>query len=264
MDVQAKLYEQTRRQVEQLRRLNQLRDEFVATMSHELRHPLTKMKIAIEMLKRAEPTPERQATYLEILEAQCIQENDLIDDVLKLQELESGQTPLLVAEINLRHLIQNAAQEFELKWADKGKTLTLELPRRNPRLGTDPESLKRALLELLTNAGKFSAAGTAVVLEVSQTAGHIVLKVSNFGCGISAEDLPHIFEKFRRGTGVTKKGIAGTGLGLALVKCLVQHLNGTIDVSSSPSPSAETAELWRTCFTVTLPQFQEAISNLEA
>jgi len=264
LDVQAKLYEQTRKQVEQLRKLNQLKDEFVSTMSHELRTPLTKMTVAIRMLKEAEPTPERQATYLEILEAQCIQETALINDVLALQNLESQQASLSVKEINLKRLLQDAAQEFDLKWADKGLTLTLDLPKRLPRLETDSETLNRVLLELLTNAGKYSDGGTAVVLEVSQTADRIVLSVSNFGRGISAADLPHIFEKFRRGTGVTEQAIAGTGLGLALVKCLVQHLNGTIDVSSSPSESSETAELWRTCFTLTLPQFQEEISNLEA
>jgi signal transduction histidine kinase len=269
LDVQAVLYEQTRRQVEQLRKLNQLKDEFVDTMSDALRHPLTKMRTAIWMLKNANPTPESQANLLETLETECIQEIALINDVLKLQELESLQASFPVAEINLECLIQDVVQEFDRKLADhpklanQGLTLTVDLPKPMPCLETHWESLKYVILELLTNAGKFSASRTAVVLEVSQTASHTILSVSNFGRGISAEDLPHIFEKFRRGTGVTEKGIAGTGLGLALVKCLVQHLNGTIDVSSSRSSNSETAEVWRTCFTLTLPQFPEKISNLE-
>ncbi|WP_445240961.1 sensor histidine kinase [Microcoleus vaginatus] len=119
------------------------------------------------------------------------------------------------------------------------------------------------LLELLTNAGKYSASGTAVVLEASEAAGYIVLSISNFGRGISAGDLPHIFDKFRRGTGITDQAIAGTGLGLALVKSLVQHLNGTIDVSSCPAESSEADNLWRTSFTLTLPQFAAELSNVE-
>ena len=118
------------------------------------------------------------------------------------------------------------------------------------------------LLELLTNAGKYSASGTAAVFEASDLAGFIVLSVSNFGPGISAADLPHIFDKFRRGTGITDQAIAGTGLGLALVKCLVQHLNGTIDVSSTPAESSEADELWRTSFTLTLPQSPAELCNL--
>lgn len=278
LDMQATLYKQTLRQVEQLRRLNQLKDEFVATMSDALRNPLTSMTVAIQMLKTANLTP-KHLSYLEILETECIRETTLINDLLELQELESQQTSFPVAEINLDSLIHNAVEEFDRKLADNRKladkklTWKVNLPKPIPLLETHPESLKRILIELLTNAGKFSAAGTAVVVEVSQTVAHIVLSVSNIGRGISAEDLPYIFDKFRRGTGVTEKGIAGTGLGLALVKCLVQHLNGTIDVSSSPSknnvsrhPSkaAETVELWCTCFTLTLPQFPEEISNLEA
>jgi signal transduction histidine kinase len=268
LEVQAILYEQTRRQVEQLRRLNQLKDEFVATMSDALRNPLASMKLAIQMLKTANLIPKHQS-YLEILETECIRETALINDLLALQELEARLTPFPVAEIKLERLIQDVVQEFDRqlldnrRLADRGLTLKVDLPNPSPCLETHSESLKRVLLELLTNAGTFSVAGTAVVLDVSQAAGYIVLSVSNFGRGIFDVDLPHIFEKFRRGTGVTEQGIVGTGLGLALVKCLVQHLNGTIDVSSSPSDSSEANDLWRTCFTLTLPQFQEEISHLE-
>lgn len=268
LDMQATLYKQTLRQVEQLRRLNQLNDEFVATMSDALRNPLTAMTMAIQMLKTAQLTPRHQS-YLEILETECIRETALINDLLALRELEARQTSFPVATINLDSLINNAVDEFERqladnpRLADKKLTWRVDVPQPSPLLETHSESLKRILLELLTNAGTFSVAGTAVVLEVSQTAGYIVLSVSNFGRGISAEDLPHIFENFRRGTGVTEQGIVGTGLGLALVKSLVQHLNGTIDVSSSPLDSSEADDLWRTCFTLTLPQFPEEIFNLE-
>lgn len=128
---------------------------------------------------------------------------------------------------------------------------------------TDFDSLQRILQELLANAGKFSAAGNSVVLDLSETGGKIVVTITNFGLGIAAEDLDHIFEKFRRGKGVTDRAIPGTGLGLALVKCLVQHLNGSIEVSSSPSENCENEELWLTCFTLTLPQFGEEISERE-
>ena len=263
LDVQGKLYEQSANQLEQLRKLKLIKDEFLSTLSHELRTPLTIMKLAILMLKQAEQPSASRVKYLDILEQQCSKETALVNDLLALKQFEPQQVPISLIKIDLKRLIQDLAGDFEKKWADKGLTLKVELSKFAPCLETDPDSLKRVLLELLTNAGKYSASGTSVVLDVSEAGGSIVLSVSNFGPGISAGDLPYIFDKFRRGTGITDQAIAGTGLGLALVKCLVQHLNGTIDVSSCPAESSEADELWRTSFTLTLPQFPAELSNLE-
>ncbi|MGL5065310.1 MAG: GAF domain-containing sensor histidine kinase [Microcoleus sp.] len=257
LDVQAKLYEQSRRQVEQLQRLNQVKDEFLDTVGHELKTPLTIIRMAVRNLREFDLSPAQRIKYLDILDQKCTQEINLIGDLLKLKELESQQAPLSRLKIEINPLIQDVARIFEEKWVDNGLTLQAKLPRRSLYLETDFESIQRILQELLTNAGKFAAAGTAVVVDLSEAGGRIVLKITNFGRGISSEDLPHIFEKFRRGTGVTDRAIPGTGLGLALVKCLVEHLGGTIEVSSNPSDPSETDELWRTCFTLTLPQFSK-------
>ena len=263
LDVQEKLYEQSAIQLEQLRKLKLIKDEFLSTLSHELRTPLTIMKLAILMLKQTERPTASHAKYLDILEQQCSKETALVIDLLALKQFESQQFPISVTKIDLKHLIQDLCEDFEQKWADKGLTVKVDWLKFAPCLETDPDSFRRVLLELLTNAGKYSASGSAVVFEASEAAGFIVLSVSNFGPGISAADLPHIFEKFRRGTGITDQAIAGTGLGLALVKSLVQHLNGTIDVSSTPAKGSESDELWRTSFTLTLPQFRAELSNLE-
>ncbi|OCQ99295.1 hypothetical protein BCD67_08660 [Oscillatoriales cyanobacterium USR001] len=261
LDIQAKLYEQTRRQVEQLRRLNQVKDEFLSTVSHELRTPLTSMTLAIRMLRQPDLPPERRAIYLDILDRQCSQETNLINDLLALQQLESQSDSIESQEVDLKPLIQELTQNFEQKWAGKGLVLMVEIPTRSLSLQTDPQSLRRILLELLTNAGKYSAAGSTVVLTASLATGEIVINISNIGLGISSEDLPHIFDKFRRGTGITEKAIPGTGLGLALVKSLVKHLRGTITVFSSELgenlefKNLESDELWRTSFSLTLPLF---------
>ncbi|MCL1467012.1 GAF domain-containing sensor histidine kinase [Argonema galeatum] len=256
LKVQAKLYEKTRQQVEQLRQLNQLKDEFIDTMSDQLRNPLASMRMAIRMLRQPGLSPERQAKYLEILDGQCTQEINLIDDILALQQLESNKSPLHLQKIDLKQIIDDLAASFEKKWGAKGLTLTVDLPKRPLMLQTDLESVDRIFQELLTNAGKYSDPDTAVHLcaihEVDPENPQIVLTLSNTGPGISLADQKHIFEKFHRGQGVSKQVIQGTGLGLALVKCLVQHLNGTITVSSYPIQG----QSWSTCFTVTLPQMQ--------
>ena len=251
LELQAKLYEVTRRQIEKLRVMNQRMDEFLSTLSHELRTPLTSMMLAIRMLREADLSPDRRAQYLNILEQQCAQETNLINDLLALQELESKQVAIQLQKVDLKQVITEISQAFDQRWAPKGLTLEIELPKRSLLLNTDLTSLNRILLELLTNAGKYSDPNSTVLLKVALQAGQqIVIAICNAGHGISAEELPHIFEKFRRCQGMTQNAVSGTGLGLALVKNLVQHLNGTIAASSLPTDAARR----ETRFTVTLPQ----------
>ncbi|WP_261204557.1 GAF domain-containing sensor histidine kinase [Laspinema sp. D2d] len=267
LDVQAKLYEKTRQQIDQLRQLNQLKDEFLTTLSHELNTPLTSMKVAIQMLRQPGITPDRQTRYLDILESEWRRESNLVRDLLKLQEYESNQATIHVQNLDLKLVLTEITNTFQDKFEEKGLNLSLELPKRAPKalgkkffkLNTDAESFDRILHELLTNAKKYSDPGTTVYLRASHQIdvqqNQVIVTLTNTGAGISPEDLPHIFEKFRRGQGVTQQAIGGTGLGLALVKCLVQHLNGSITVSSEP---IKNSTAWETCFTLTLPQLVDS------
>lgn len=260
LDVQAKLYEKTRQQVEQLRQLNQLKDEFLSAMSHELRTPLTSMTLAIRMLRQADLPPDRRDRYLEILEQQCAQETNLINDLLALQKLESQSTSAQLQKIDLEFLLRDLSQNFHQTWNSKNLTLALELSDQPLTMCADLESLNRILQELLTNAGKYAEPGSRVNLKVSRLVEsltpHIVIQLQNVGAGILPEELPYIFEKFRRGQGVTQQAIQGTGLGLALVKGLTEHLNGAIAAASEP---LHDSHLWKTCFTLTLPQSLEDV-----
>ncbi len=255
LQVQGKLYEKLRQYNEQLQAANKLKDEFVANVSDRLRHPLTSMNVAIRMLRQPGLQEQRQAKYLDILEQQCTQEINLVNDLLKLQQLESHQATLQLATIDLNSHIQNLRPSFTETWGDKGLTIALDIPESLP-LQTDVESFDRILKELLTNAGKYSATDSTVFLkvthQVSEQNDQIVLTLTNKGRDIPPEDLPSIFDKFQRGKGASQQGILGTGLGLALVKCLVQHLSGAIAVSCNPTEDAKKSEI---CFTLTLPQF---------
>jgi len=238
-----------------LRHLNALKDEFLSTMNDQMRNPLASMRMAICMLRQPGLLPERQARYLNILEQECNREIDLINDLLTLQELESQKTRLQPQQTDIKGIITNLQQSFLEKWSAKELALEVNLPERTLMLDTDGESVKRVLQELLTNAEKYSEPDTKVVLsatyQTNQKVPSITLSLSNVGYGISLAEQDYIFEKFRRGVGMMQKGIPGTGLGLALVKYLVQHLNGTISVSSTPITDSQS---WLTCFTLTLPQ----------
>ncbi|MCU0551167.1 MAG: GAF domain-containing sensor histidine kinase [Leptolyngbya sp. Prado105] len=251
LELQAKLYEITRKQIEKLREMNQRMDEFLSTLSHELRTPLTSMMLAIRMLRQANLTPDRRQQYLNILEQQCAQETSLINDLLALQELETKQVAFQLQQVDLKQLIDDLSSAFNQRWASKGLTLEIELPQRLPSFNTDLTSFNRILLELLTNAGKYSDPNSMVHVQVVPQSGQQVkFVISNIGSAISEEELPHIFDKFRRCQGMTQNAVPGTGLGLALVKSLVQHLNGTIEASST---ELEGSQSYETCFTMTLP-----------
>ncbi|MDJ0590501.1 MAG: ATP-binding protein [Pleurocapsa sp. MO_226.B13] len=263
LDVQAKLSEKMRQHIDQLQKLNQLKDDFMNSMSHELKTPLTSMKMAIKMLRQARISPEMREKYLNILEQEWNREYSLIKDLLTLQQVESGELTYSPQELNLKQTINDLAQSFIAKWQpEKGIDLKTKISDSGLKINTDPESLTHILNELLSNAGKYSDAHTTIELTVdSQTTlkgKNIIIAIANYGAGITPEELPHIFEKFRRGRGVTDRAVPGTGLGLALVQYLVEHLNGTISVTSEPS--ANDPGVFLTTFVLKLPQFQPAIS----
>jgi signal transduction histidine kinase len=244
----SKLQEANRRRIKQLDDNNRLKDEFISTISHELRTPLTSMSLAIRMLRQPNLDETRHTKYLEILEQQCTQEINLINDLLTLQQLESKQMGTDRQWVDLLALVQPLVDKFLETWASKQLQLQVDLP---PVFNwqTEPESISRILQELLTNAGKFSQPLTTVQLQVT-VAKQLELRVINHGQLISPEEQTYIFSKFRRGQGVTQQAISGTGLGLALVKSLVQHLQGEISVSSSLVVDDQLAV---TCFEILLP-----------
>ncbi|MHC5773645.1 GAF domain-containing sensor histidine kinase [Nostoc sp.] len=255
LELQAKLHERTRQYVEQLRKLNELKDEFLSNMSDRLRYPLTNMLMSIRNLRLPGITPERQVRYMDILEEECTKEINLINDLLTLQKLESPHEAPQLEPIDLNTRIQHIAASFEKKLADKGLNISVDLPQESLKLQTELESFDRILQELLTNACKYSERDSIVHLQaahrVDQQIDQVIIKVTNTGRAISEEEATYIFDKFRRGKG---RWTAGTGLGLALVKSLVQHLNGAIAVESLPISDSEQSEI---CFTLTLPQFSE-------
>ncbi|MBW4614891.1 MAG: GAF domain-containing protein [Desmonostoc vinosum HA7617-LM4] len=255
LELQAKLHERTRQYVEQLRELNQLKDEFMSNMSDRLRYPLTNMLLSIRNLRFPEITPERHARYLDILEQECTKEINLINDLLTLQKLESHQQAPQFKTIDLNTKILDLSVTFEKQLAEKGLKISVDLPKEPLQLQTEVESFDRILQELLTNACKYSEHDTVVHLQaahqVAKQIDQVIIKVTNTGRAISEEEATYIFDKFRRGKG---RWTPGTGLGLALVKSLVQHLNGAIAIESLQISDSNESEI---CFTLTLPQFSD-------
>jgi signal transduction histidine kinase len=256
MEFQAKLSEKMRQQIEQLQKLHELKDDFLNSMSHELKTPMTSMKMAIKMLRETELPEAMRKKYLDILEQEWNREYNLIKDLLTLQQVESGEFNVQLQEFKLDFLVNQLNTSFSQKWrSSKGLTLHTELAESEMSVYSDPESIEHILSELLANAGKYSAADTDVYLtfdsKTTLKGKQLEIIVTNYGSGIPPEELPYVFDKFRRGRGVTDRAVPGTGLGLTLVKYLVEHLNGTILVTSIPE---EDPDVLKTTFTIVIPQ----------
>lgn len=261
LDVREKLSRKMRQHIEQLQKLNQLKDDFMNSMSHELKTPLTSMKMAIKMLRQTEISPEMREKYLDILEQEWNREYSLIKDLLTLQQVESGELDYSPQQLDLDRTFDKLSQLFIKKWQfDREIELEINL-QSGLKIYTDAESLEYILSELLSNAGKYSDPSTKIQLTVSSQGKdnnrQIAIAVANVGVGITADELPYIFDKFRRGKGVTDRAVPGTGLGLTLVQYLVEHLNGTIEVTSEPI--ADNPQTFLTTFILKLPQIQPSI-----
>lgn len=224
--------------------LNRLKNDIITTFSHETRTPITNMSMAVSMLRRPELPPEVQRRYLDILEQEYQRLNGFITRIVTLQMLGSQELGYDSVPVNLRILTEELAQSFRVQWeADTRKMLTLNIEYDQVpesvddfnfyTLYTDPIHLKVILVELLDNAQKFSTPQTVVSLHIRRSLPDfqppsILLALRNQSPKIDANELEHLFEPFQRGSGVTEQSIAGTGLGLALAKELVELLNGQI------------------------------------
>lgn len=253
-----RLYELMRQQLEQQRQLNEMKDEIIAAISDRARNPLATMKMVIDALsdsKRQIP-PASQENYWRILKQEWNTLNHLINNIVTLKQLESQEISFCPQPVDLGVLIRETTLPLAEKWReDKKKLLNLEidsnLAEKTAHLETDPQHLRAILQELLTNAANFSTAKTTVKIQIKELEGEkLMIAVKNTGLAIDEAEKKSIFEPFRRGKGITDRAIAGTGIGLALVKGLVELLNGQIEVTSEPIPESSD---YATNFTLTLP-----------
>lgn len=224
----ALLHHQLQAQLAAEKRLSLLKDDFLSTVSHELRTPLTRMRMAIEMLGVSELS-EQQRRYWDILARACEQERELIEDLLTLQQFRSGQAPLTPMPLTLEPWLseQVAATDPE-SW---GTEIRVECELQLPTFWTDRQGLDRILRELLTNARKHGRSPITVQLS-KQSDRVICLQVSN-PAGLAVSELPNLFDTFYRVPQADRWKEGGIGLGLALVKAIVERLEGEITVDQT-------------------------------
>lgn len=249
---QARLYQAAQAQVVELERLNRLQDEFISTVSHELRSPMSNIKLAIKMLEinlkqlavlDAQSNPINR--YFQILKDECERETNLINDLLDLSLLDNGSEFLNYSTIgDLPGWVLQIAAPFIERTRNQQQSLQLNLPVDLPPLSTDFSYLERILIELLNNACKYTPTGETIIVSAKVTSERLHLSVANSGIEIVEVEQKRIFDNFYRIPHHDPWKHGGTGLGLALVRKRVERLQGSIEVASEPG--------WTT-FTVKIP-----------
>jgi two-component system phosphate regulon sensor histidine kinase PhoR len=221
-----------------VRRLEKVRKDFVANVSHELRTPLTSIKGYVEaLLDGAKDDPEQTLRFLDIILKQTDRLNLILDDLLQLSQIESGQVLFKRDPISLSEVVDRTVALIKPLADKKGHTVTVAMPADLPPVLGDPERLAQVLTNLLENAVKYTPANGSI-----HVTGHIAgdlpqrmveLSVTDTGLGIPEADRPRVFERFYRVDKARSRELGGTGLGLAIVKHIVEGHGGRVWVEGN-------------------------------
>ena len=221
--------------VTELRRLERMRQDFVANVSHELKTPLASIKAYTEtLLDWALHDEAVNVKFLKRIEEQAERLNDLILDLLSLARIESGEGFFHHGPLALAPVVAGRVDAQRDRAEAKGLSLSLDLGTTDESLLilADEEAVRQILDNLIDNAVKYTPEGGSVRVSCQHADGHVVLEVADTGIGIPRDDLPRVFERFYRVDKARSRELGGTGLGLAIVKHLVQSIGGQIAVDS--------------------------------
>jgi two-component system NtrC family sensor kinase len=226
-----------------LKKLDRIKSDFVGTVSHDLRSPLTAILGYVELLERVGPVNDVQRDFIRRIQTSVHNITSLIDDLLNLGKIEAGfdtRKELLL----LNQVIELSVDGLKSRIENKRIEMTLELAEPCPKVLASPIQLRQMTDNLIENAVKYTPPGGCVRIATRQEGSQIIFQVTDTGVGIPVIDLPYIFDKFYRASNVSGE-VSGTGLGLAIVKSIVDSHQGRIWVESTPEQGS--------VFTVVLP-----------
>jgi len=225
---------------------NRMKDEFLATVSHELRTPLTAILGWARIIRGGKLDPAKFLRGLDVIERNGRAQAAIIDDILDVSRIIIGKLRLELDAIDLPAIVQAAMDTVRPAVEAKGIRLEWKSDLPDKRFTGDPDRLQQIVWNLLSNAIKFTPKGGQVVIATSQIDSHIEIRVADTGQGIPSAFLPHVFDRFRQEDGTSTRRHGGLGLGLAIVRHLVELHGGTVHVESPGDGLGST-------FTVRLP-----------
>lgn len=228
-------------------RVGRLKDEFVATLSHELRTPLNAIQGWAQILRRGARSEENVDEALEVIERNARIQAQMVEDLLDMSRITSGKMRLNVQSVELPQVLDAAINTVKMAADNKGISIYKNVEALGDTVVTgDASRLQQIFWNLLSNAVKFTPRNGQVKVDVRRVASHVEMSITDTGVGIKPEFLPHVFERFRQEDASTARQHGGLGLGLAIVRHLVEMQGGTVLASSPGEGQGAT-------FTITMP-----------
>jgi two-component system phosphate regulon sensor histidine kinase PhoR len=214
--------------------LDQMKSNFVYTVSHELRSPLAAVKQQLSVILEglAGDVPQKQRELLMRAETKIQNLIELINDLLDVAKIESGHTMQQQVPMELSKVLVSTVELMNAKAQQSGVNLILDLPDTLPTIQADPRSMEEVFTNLIANAVNYSPDGGKVIISATSRAGYLEVAVSDTGIGIEEEEIPKIFDKFYRVKHPRTRQVIGTGLGLAIVKGIIDSHRGYVEVES--------------------------------
>lgn len=239
------------RSMRQQQRLNQLKNDFISNVTHELKTPITTVGVAIEALRNFNVLndPERTEEYLNISQQELNRLSILVDRVLRMSLFERSEPEINMKQLNISDLTDNILHSMKLQFEKHNAVVSLSGGEEELWVSGDKVHLTSVIYNLLDNALKYGGDKPKIDIELSEKNHRVILKVRDYGMGIAAEYRDKIFEKFFRVPTGDRHNIKGHGLGLSYVASVVQKHGGNIHLESQPGKG--------TCFTVELPEHHE-------
>ena len=229
--------------------LNEMKSDFINRASHELRTPLTAAMLMAELIQEG-GTEEELVEYWRALRSELNRQKILIDRLLIAGRLESGMMTLEHAPVDLIPVLEESIMAVRAIANKRRVVLDLKTEQRAVHILGDKSGLQQVFINLINNAAKFSTEGSSVMINVAETESEVSVSISDQGLGIPPEALQHLFERFYRAKNVTIAEIPGSGIGLYIVKSIVEELGGKIHVESALNQG--------TTFTVSLKRFESS------
>ena len=227
----------------ELNEIEQVRQEFISNVSHEIQSPLASISGFAKVLKRDELTREERDRYLSIIETESLRLGSLSDNLLKLTTIESTQYPFDVSTYRLDKQIRDAILSIEPQWISK--SLQMDISFDELEIGADQQLLNQVWINLLTNSIKFTDIGGDIRITLRQRNNCAELVVTDTGIGIHEDEVDYIFDRFFKADKSRNRAIGGSGLGLSIVKKIIDMHGGEISVRSKLGEG--------TTFTILLP-----------
>ena len=228
----ARLFEAAQVERRRAEEASRAKDEFLAMVSHELRTPLNAMLGWTSLLRTGTLSGERADHALEVIDRNVHAQVQLVDDLLDISRVITGKLRLSLQDVDLPAVVHDAVEAMRPAADAKGLALHARIDEGASPITGDPDRIRQVVYNLLSNAVRHTPRGGSVSVDVAWTDGNVDIVVRDDGEGMSAELLPHVFDRFRQGEGGTTRRYGGLGLGLAIVKHIVELHGGTISVAS--------------------------------